>query len=129
MTAGIATLTEIMSEPDFYPLLEAKTAALCEGISEAAEEAGVSIQSHRLGSMFGMFFNDHPVMDYISAATSDQEAFRIWFHTMLEQGVYLAPSQFEAGFMSAAHSDADIAKTIVAAKVAFAAIAAARKSQ
>ena len=127
MTAGIATLTEIMNAPDFYPQLEAKTTALCEGIGAAAAEAGVAIQSHHLGSMFGMFFNERPVTDYASAATSDQAAFKIWFHTMLEQGIYLAPSQFEAGFMSAAHSEADIAATIAAAKVAFAAVAASRR--
>ena len=127
MTAGIATLAEIMSTPDFYPLIEAKTKALCDGVAEAAKTAGVAIQSHRLGSMFGMFFNACPVTDYASAATSDQEAFKVWFHTMLEQGVYLAPSQFEASFMSAAHSDADIEKTISAATVAFAAVAATRR--
>ena len=76
--------------------------------------------------MFGMFFNDRPVTDYTSAATSDQDDFRIWFHAMLDQGVYMAPSQFEAGFMSAAHSEDDIAQTIAAANVAFAAVAAAR---
>ena len=127
MTAGIATLTEIMNAPDFYPQLEAKTTALCEGIGAAAAEAGVAIQSHHLGSRYGMFYNERPVTDYASAATSDQAAFKIWFHTMLEQGIYLAPSQFEAGFMSAAHSEADIAATIAAAKVAFAAVAASRR--
>ena len=126
MTAGIATLTEIILEPDFYTAIEAKTSALCEGIREAAKAAGVAIQSHRLGSMFGMFFNDRPVIDYASAATSDQDSFKIWFQSMLEQGIYLAPSQFEAGFMSAVHSEADIAQTIAAARVAFAAVAAAR---
>jgi len=126
MTAGIATLAEIMSTPEFYPVIEAKTNTLCDGIANAAKAAGVAIQSHRLGSMFGMFFNERPVTDYTSAATSDQEAFRVWFHTMLENGVYLAPSQFEASFMSAAHSADDIEKTISAAKIAFAAVAAAR---
>ena len=126
MTAGIATLTEIIRDKDFYAAIEAKTNALCDGIGEAAKAAGIAIQSHHLGSMFGMFFNDRPVIDYTSAATSDQDSFKIWFHTMLEQGVYLAPSQFEAGFMSAVHSEADIAQTIAAANVAFAAVAAAR---
>ena len=127
MTAGLATLTEIMDNPDFYPQLTAKTEALCEGIGAAAEATGVAIQSHQLGSMFGLFFNASPVTDYASAATSDQAAFKVWFHTMLEQGVYLAPSQFEAGFMSAAHSDADIEKTLLAAKVAMQAVAQSRK--
>lgn len=129
MTAGIATLTEIMTRPDFYQVLEAKTNALCEGIGGAAEEAGVAIQSHRLGSMFGMFFNSCPVTDYTSAARSNQEAFKVWFHTMLAQGVYLAPSQFEAGFMSASHSDADIEKTVSAAKVAFASVVEAGRKK
>ncbi len=127
MTAGLATLGEIMATPDFYPQLAAKTKALCEGIAAAAKAAGVAIQSHQLGSMFGLFFNASPVTDYASAATSDQAAFKVWFHTMLEQGVYLAPSQFEAGFMSAAHSDADIEKTLQAAKFAMQAVARSQK--
>ena len=126
MAAGIATLTGIMNTPDFYPALEARTQALCGGIAAAARSAGVAVQSHQLGSMFGLFFNAGPVTDYASAATSDQAAFRVWFHSMLEQGIYLAPSQFEAGFMSAAHSEADIRETVAAAEVAFAAVAAAR---
>ena len=127
MTAGLATLGEIMETPEFYPQLAAKTKALCEGIAAAAKAAGVAIQSHQLGSMFGLFFNASPVTDYASAATSDQAAFKVWFHTMLEQGVYLAPSQFEAGFMSAAHSDADIEKTLQAAKIAMQAVAQSQK--
>ena len=127
MTAGLTTLGEIMETPEFYPQLAAKTKALCEGIVAAAKAAGVAIQSHQLGSMFGLFFNARPVTDYASAATSDQAAFKVWFHTMLEQGVYLAPSQFEAGFMSAAHSDADIEKTLQAAKFAMQAVARSQK--
>ena len=127
MTAGLTTLGEIMETPEFYPQLAAKTKALCEGIAAAAKAAGVAIQSHQLGSMFGLFFNARPVTDYASAATSDQAAFKVWFHTMLEQGVYLAPSQFEAGFMSAAHSDADIEKTLQAAKFAMQAVARSQK--
>ena len=69
--------------------------------------------------MFGLFFNASPVTDYASAATSDQAAFKVWFHTMLEQGVYLAPSQFETNFVSGVHSDEDIEKTITAARTAF----------
>ena len=107
--------------------LAAKTKALCEGIAAAAKAAGVAIQSHQLGSMFGLFFNARPVTDYASAATSDQAAFKVWFHTMLEQGVYLAPSQFEAAFMSAAHSDADIAATVAASGLAFEAVCKQRK--
>lgn len=127
MTAGIATLAEILATPDFYSSIEAKTKALCEQVGAAAKEAGVVIQSHQMGSMFGMFFCDSPVSDYASAAKSDQNAFKIWFHSMLEQGIYLAPSQFEAGFMSIAHSEEDIEKTVTAARNAFAAVAAARR--
>lgn len=127
MTAGLATLTEIMEDQDFYAKLAAKTNVLCAGIGAAAQAAGVAIQSHQLGSMFGLFFNEKPVTDYASAATSDQDAFKVWFHSMLEQGVYLAPSQYEAGFMSAAHSDTDIEKTLQAARVAMQAVASAQK--
>ena len=127
MTAGIATLTEIMQTPGFYAKIETKTQRLCDGVAAAAKANGVAIRSHRLGSMFGMFFNTAPVFDYAGAATSDQTAFKVWFHTMLAQGVYLAPSQFEAGFMSIVHSEEDIEQTIAAAHIAFAAVAEQRK--
>ena len=90
---------------------------------EAAKEAGLKLQFHQAGSMFCTFFTDKPVTDYASAATSDTEAYRIFFHSMLEQGIYMAPSQFETAFVSSAHTQEDIDKTIEAAKAAFAKVA------
>ena len=84
------------------------------------------VQVHRLGSMFTVFFNDKSVTDFDSAAASDLEAFKIYFHSMLEQGIYLPPSQFETNFLPLAHSPEDIQKTIDAAAVAFAKVAEAR---
>ena len=106
--------------------LESMTAILTGGLERAAAKAGVPVQVHRLGSMFTVFFNDKPVTDYDSAAASDLEAFKIYFHSMLKQGIYLPPSQFETNFLSLAHSPEDIQKTITAAEVAFAEVAKAR---
>ncbi len=125
MAAGIAALT-YMEEHDVCAKLEGMTATLTDGLERAAQAAGVLVQVHRLGSMFTVFFNDKPVTDYDSAATSDLEAFKIYFHAMLEQGIYLPPSQFETNFMSLAHTPEDIQKTIDAAAVAFAKVAASR---
>ncbi|MBP2650332.1 MAG: hemL [Firmicutes bacterium] len=119
MTAGLVTLKLLTEIPDLYKKISAKTAALCIGIKQAAEEFELKIQVHYLGAMFGMFFSDKRVYDYDSAKQSDTGLFNIFFHTMLEQGIYLAPSQFEAAFMSAAHSEEDIAATIAASRVAF----------
>ena len=126
MTAGIATLTILAETPDFYEKLSNKTAALCAGIRTQAEKHGFTLQYHQLGGMFGMFFSDKPVYDYDSAKNSDVNVFNTFYHGMLEQGVYLAPSQFEAGFMSGAHSDEDIAATIAASGNAFAKLGLAR---
>ncbi|SHJ37784.1 glutamate-1-semialdehyde 2,1-aminomutase [Propionispora hippei] len=123
MSAGIATLRTLTADPDMYRKLTGKTAALAVGLRNQAERYGLSLQFHQLGSMFGLFFTDQPVYDYDSATTADTEAFAVYFHTMLENGIYLAPSQFEAGFMSAAHSEADIAATIAASAKAFAKVA------
>lgn len=123
MSAGIATLRTLTADPDMYRRLTGKTATLAVGLRNQAERYGLSLQFHQLGSMFGLFFTEQPVYDYDSATTADTEAFSIYFHTMLENGIYLAPSQFEAGFMSAAHSEADIAATIAASAKAFARVA------
>ena len=85
------------------------------------------ICAHQAGSMFGIFFIDRDVYNYEDAAAADQDAFRIWFETMLDEGVYLAPSQFETVFMSGAHTDKDIERTIAASEKAFAAVKKARK--
>ena len=123
MTAGITTLKLISSEQDFYQKLTAKVQVLSSGIKAQAEKHGLTLQYHSLGSMMCIFFSEEPVYDYESAKKSDIGAFNTYFHAMLEQGIYLAPSQFEAGFMSAAHSDADIAATIAASDNAFAKVA------
>jgi glutamate-1-semialdehyde 2,1-aminomutase len=122
MTAGIVTLKAI-GVPGFYDRLTEKTAVLCAGVKAQAEKFGFELQHHQIGSMFGLFFAAGPVFDYDSAKKSDVGAFNAYFHAMLAQGVYLAPSQFEAAFMSAAHSDDDIAATIAASAAAFAAVA------
>ena len=127
MTAGIETLKFILKEPepgeaDASRALTLKTKKLVLGLESAAREADVKIQAHQAGSMFSIFFNEGKVRDYASSAASDQEAFKIWFRAMLEQGIYLAPSQFESLFLSLAHTDEDIDRTIAAAEKAFAAV-------
>ncbi|HEX8997489.1 MAG TPA: glutamate-1-semialdehyde 2,1-aminomutase [Ktedonobacterales bacterium] len=117
MAAG-ATQLELLKQPGVYERLDALTAALCEGIGAAAREAGVPVYQTRVGSMFTTFFTAESVVDETSAKTSDTEAFATFFRSLLEQGVYIAPSQFEAGFVSLAHSDDDIARTVAAARQA-----------
>jgi glutamate-1-semialdehyde 2,1-aminomutase len=120
VTAGLTTL-RLLKSLNPYPQLERATARLVEGMNEAAREAGVAAVSNRVSSMFTTFFAPEPVTDWTSAARSDREAFGRFFHAMLEAGVYLAPSQFEAGFVSTAHSDEIIERTIAASRRAFAA--------
>ena len=132
MTAGIETLKIITAEPepgqpDYSRVLTLKTKKLLLGWQEPAKKAGVTIQAHQAGSMFGIFFSENEVWNFVDSCASDQEAFKVWFKSMLEQGIYLAPSQFETLFMSGAHTDEDIDRTIEAASKAFAAVAAARK--
>jgi glutamate-1-semialdehyde 2,1-aminomutase len=114
MTAGIETLKVIRDKQTFAEI-DRKAAALAYGITDAAAKAGVPVFGTRVGTMFAVFFTDQEVVDYASAKTSDTERFGRYFHGMLEQGVYLAPSQFEAGFMSLVHSDDDIEHTIQSA--------------
>jgi glutamate-1-semialdehyde 2,1-aminomutase len=132
MTAGVETLKIITAEPepgepDYSRMLTLKTKKLLLGWQEQAKKAGVAIQAHQAGSMFGIFFNEHEVWNFDDSCASDQEAFKVWFKSMLEQGIYLAPSQFETLFMSGAHTDEDIDRTIEAAGKAFAAVAASRR--
>jgi glutamate-1-semialdehyde 2,1-aminomutase len=120
MTAGLKTL-ELISMPGFFDKVSAKTEALVNGMVGAARDAGVPMTENHLGGMFGLFFTDRPeVTDFAGATACDQERFRAFFHGMLDRGVYLAPSAFEAGFVSAAHSDEDIAATVEAARQVFA---------
>lgn len=118
MAAGIATLGELQRQGT-YDLLEEKAAALAAGLSQAAREAGVPVYQTRVGSMLGLFFTDHEVRDLASAKTSNTKRYARYFHAMLEQGVYLAPSQFEAAFVSTAHNDEDVKASVAAASKAF----------
>ncbi|WP_297833269.1 glutamate-1-semialdehyde 2,1-aminomutase [Thermomonas sp.] len=118
MAAGLAML-DLIQEPGFHDALEAKTRALCDGLEAAARDAGVAFSTQRVGGMFGLYFSADPVDTYAQAVASDIGAFNRFFHAMLERGIYLAPSAFEAGFISAAHDDAVIAATIEAAREAF----------
>ncbi|OGV95446.1 MAG: glutamate-1-semialdehyde-2,1-aminomutase [Nitrospinae bacterium RIFCSPLOWO2_02_FULL_39_110] len=111
MTAGIETL-KILSKTGVYKKLEKISDKLCKGMEKGAREAGIPVYSARVGSMFSMFFTDREVIDYATAKTSDTVRFSKYFSMMLKGGIYLAPSQFEAGFVSLAHSDNDIDKTI-----------------
>lgn len=125
MTAGIETLKIILKEPepgeaDASRALTLKTKKLVLGMETAAREAGVKIQAHQAGSMFSIFFSENAVKDYAASVACDQEAFKVWFRAMLEQGIYLAPSQFETLFLSLAHTDEDIDRTIAASEKAFA---------
>jgi glutamate-1-semialdehyde 2,1-aminomutase len=113
MAAGIATL-KVLQTPRLWEQLERASATLAEGIATAAQDAGIPIWQNRVGTMFATFFTKTPVTDWPTAKSSDTEIFGKFFQGMLERGIYLAPSQFEAGFMSAAHGDAEIKTTIVA---------------
>jgi glutamate-1-semialdehyde 2,1-aminomutase len=115
MTAGLKTL-ELISAPGFYDDLGAKTLQLTEGMKVAARAAGIPLTTNQVGGMFGLFFTEaDQVKDYAGATACDVARFRAFFHAMLTRGQYLAPSAFEAGFVSAAHSQADIQATLTAA--------------
>ena len=114
MAAGIETLRVIDEDPDFYQKLDASGAYLEDGLRSAMNDLGIGHTLNRVGSMFTLFFTTKPVTDFSSAKTSDTGRFSTYFRHMLEKGVYLPPSQFEACFISAAHSTADLDKTIAA---------------
>ena len=118
MAAGTTTLEHL--SPAAYEALEKRGAALAAGLAEAAAAAGVPVQVNRVGSMLTIYFSAEPVFDAASARKADAKRFGRFFHAMLERGVYLAPSQFEACFLSTAHSDEDVADTVRAAREAFA---------
>lgn len=122
MTAGITTLN-ILKQPGFYEALEEKSCQVGEGIAKAAKAAGYPIYSTRVGSMFCAFFTKGKVFDWPTASACDTKAFAKYFLAMLEEGVYLAPSQFETAFVSSMHSDTDIENTIAAAAKCFKLIA------
>ena len=119
MAAGIATL-DILAQPGAYEMLEARSRRLEEGLAQAAAQAGAAARVQRVGSMLTLFFAPGPVTDYASARRCDTAAFARFFQGMLARGVYLPPSQFEAWFVSLAHSEADIDRTVDAAREALA---------
>ncbi len=118
VVAGLVTLKKIAA-PGFYEALTAKTRALVDGLAAAAQRRGVTFSAQSVGGMFGVYFSKTAPASYAEVMACDKEAFNRFFHAMLEAGVYLAPSAFEAGFVSAAHSDADIAATVAAAEAIF----------
>jgi glutamate-1-semialdehyde 2,1-aminomutase len=124
MAAGYAQLRYLREHKEVYSQLEDLSGELVAGVSAAAKAAGLPMTHNRVGSMFTWFFTAGPVTDWSSAAKSDTSAFGRFFRSLLEQGVYLPPSQFEAAFLSAAHTREDVQKTVAAAKNAFAMVPA-----
>jgi glutamate-1-semialdehyde 2,1-aminomutase len=123
MAAGIATIGYLQKhEREVYPRLEATSKAVAEGVAAEAARAGIPLTTDRVGSMWTWFFLKGPVTNYARAARSDTDAFGRFHRAMLGRGVWLPPSQFEAAFMSYAHTDADIDATVAAARTAFASL-------
>jgi glutamate-1-semialdehyde 2,1-aminomutase len=118
VAAGLATL-ELVQQPDFYEHLSALARQLTEGLEQVAKQQGVDFSAQSIGGMFGLYFRATPPTSYAEVMTCDKEAFNRFFHAMLDQGIYLAPSAFEAGFVSSAHTSADIAQTIATASKIF----------
>jgi glutamate-1-semialdehyde 2,1-aminomutase len=118
VAAGLATL-KLVQAPRFFDRLAATTRALCEALTRAAQEQGVSFSAASVGGMFGLYFRETPPASYAEVMQCDKEAFNRFFHGMLSRGIYLAPSAYEAGFVSSAHGRAEIARTISAAKEVF----------
>ena len=115
MAAGLKTL-ELIDNDEFWEKLSGKTEKLVDGLAQAAKDAGVPVAVEHLGGMFGLVFtSDGPVRTYAQVAAADIERFKAFFHGMLAEGVYMAPSAFEAGFVSIAHSDDDLDMTVAAA--------------
>jgi len=121
VAAGLATL-KLVQAPGFYDRLAATTRALCAGLTRAAQEHGVPFSAAGIGGMFGIFFRATPPETFAEVLQCDRESFGRFFHGMLAAGIYLAPSAYEAGFVSSAHGEAEIERTISAAKQAFAAV-------
>lgn len=119
MTAGLVTL-DLISAPDFHDQLATKTQRLCEELAAAANENGVPLTTNHVGGMFGLFFSNEPVTSYAQAMACDVKRFKTFFHAMLAKGFYFAPSAFEVGFMSSAHTEEDIEATVATARQVFA---------
>ncbi len=120
VAAGMATL-KLIQEPGFYEHLSAQTLKLTSGLAAAAADAGVTFCADAVGGMFGLYFAPEVPVTYAAMMKCDKTRFNRFFHAMLDAGIYLAPSAFEAGFVSARHDDAVIEETIAAARAAFAA--------
>jgi glutamate-1-semialdehyde 2,1-aminomutase len=120
VAAGLATL-KLVQAPGFYERLSSTARALTEGLAQAVRASGVAFSAQSVGGMFGIYFRAQPPASYAEVMQCDKDAFNRFFHAMLERGVYLAPSAYEAGFVSSAHTQSDIAATIAAADAAFAA--------
>ena len=118
MTAGLVTLRRLR-DISVYERLETSSRKLTEGLANAAQEAGITTVTNRVGSMWTSFFTDAPVSDWQTANRSNREQYAAFFHAMLNEGIYLAPSQFEAAFVSLAHTNEIIEETLKAAKKAF----------
>ena len=129
VAAGIAALQQLRRRPGLYAELDNRAEALGEGLAECARRAGVEVCVNRAGSMFTVFFTPGPVVDFDTANGADREAFACFFQAMLEGGILLPPSQFEAAFVSAAHTDRDVERTLRAAKKAFLAVARRRRGK
>jgi len=121
VTAGLETLKQLQV-PGIYPKLEERARAFTDGLGAAAKKAGVPLRQTRVGSMMGAFFAKEPVVDYASAKQSDTQRYAKFFHRMLSKGVYFAPSQFEAAFLSTAHTSRDLAQTVASAYTVFRAL-------
>lgn len=121
MTAGLSTLTTITQTPHFYQQLDDTTTALVTGLKQRADQAGIPLATNHIGGMFGLFFTEETrVTRFDQVVACDQDRFKLFFHRMLDAGIYLAPSSFEAGFVSAAHGDTEINITLNAAEQVFA---------
>ena len=119
MAAGLKTL-ELIAQPGFYEALTLKTEKLTHGLKEVANQAGIALTTNQVGGMFGLFFSPEPqISTFAQVMQCDQTLFKRFFHSMLEAGIYLAPSAFEAGFVSAAHRDEDLNKTLACAEAIF----------
>ncbi|MFO0734094.1 MAG: glutamate-1-semialdehyde 2,1-aminomutase, partial [Nitrospiraceae bacterium] len=123
VTAGIETLKRLKGK-GAYDQLEERSKVLADGLGKAAKKAGVPLTQTRVGSMMGAFFSEGPIVDWTTAKKSDTKAYAKFFHQMLEAGIYFAPSQFEAAFMSLAHTPKDIERTVKAAQAAFKSLSA-----
>jgi glutamate-1-semialdehyde 2,1-aminomutase len=118
VAAGLATV-KLVTQKGFHEKVQRMTAELVQGLSEEARKAGINFSAQSIGSMFGVYFRAVPPASFAEVMQCDRERFNRFFHEMLARGVYLAPSAYEAGFVSAAHSAAEIEATLAAARAAF----------